>query len=104
MLVVLTTTDSEGVAEAISKTLIEERLAACVQTIPIKSRYWWKGKVEESEEYLLIIKTTEERYEQLERRIKEIHNYTVPEIVALPVKKVYEPYLKWLINEIEVGR
>ncbi len=99
-LVVLTTTDSEDVAENISKKLVEERLAACIQIIPMKSRYWWQGRVEEASEYLLIIKTTDKKYPELERRIKELHNYTVPEILAIPVVRGYKPYLDWLSNEI----
>ncbi len=98
-LVVLTTTDSEEVADRLSRKLVEERLAACIQVIPMRSRYWWEGKVEEASEYLLIIKTTEERYPELEKRIKELHNYTVPEILALPVVEGYGPYLDWLFRE-----
>jgi len=97
---VLTTTDSEEIAERITRTLLEKRLAACIQRTKVTSSYWWKGKIEESKEVLLIIKTSSEKYPELEREIKKIHNYTVPEIVALELKEIQEDYENWLLETL----
>ncbi|WP_068549792.1 divalent-cation tolerance protein CutA [Thermosulfidibacter takaii] len=100
-LMVLTTTDDYEVAKNIAKTLIEEKFAACVQIIPnIESVYWWEGKVEESKEFLIFIKTTKKLYPGLERRIRALHNYSVPEIIAFRIKEGFKKYLQWLEESV----
>lgn len=94
--VVLTTFANMEEAKKIVKALLEEKLAACVQLTEIKSKYWWKGKIESSEEILCLIKTKEKLFEKIEKRIKELHSYTVPEIIMLRIEDGNKEYLKWL--------
>lgn len=94
---VLTTTDSEQLAERIARELVERRLAACVNLVgPVQSVYRWEGQVVSAEERLLIIKTSVERFPQLVSAIRELHSYDVPEIVAIPLSMGDAPYLSWL--------
>ena len=95
--VVFCTARNRREAERLSRQLVEERLAACVSVAPgLKSRYRWKGKIEVASEVLLIIKTSAARYPKLEKRLKALHSYTVPEILAMPVIAGNPDYLKWL--------
>ena len=101
-LVIFVTVGSEDEAEKIAEGLVEERLAACVSIVPkIRSIYTWKGKVEREEELLLIIKTKEELFERVRDRVKELHSYEVPEIIAIPVTNGLKEYLDW-IDEVTV--
>lgn len=93
---------SEAEASTIARTLVEERLAACVNLIaPIRSIYRWRGAIEESRECLLLIKTRTRHYAKLERRIKQMHSYEVPEIVAVPLVQGSRDYLKWIADSTE---
>lgn len=95
--VVLTTASNSKEAEKISKALVENRLAACVNIIPkIGSRYWWKGRVETSSECLLIVKTRKNLFRRLEKKVKAVHSYTLPEIIALPIQTGSKRYLDWI--------
>ena len=99
---VFTTTEKKEDAQKISKEMVEKRLAACVQVVgPIRSTYWWKEKIEEAEEWLCIMKTRNALYRELEKAIKGIHPYEVPEIVALPIVAGSEDYLGWLNQEVK---
>jgi periplasmic divalent cation tolerance protein len=96
-IVVLVTCGSEEEAMRIANSLIEERLAACVNIIsPVHSIYRWEGKILDEKEWMLIIKTQEGRFEDLEKKVKSLHSYSVPEIIALPIVEGSAPYLKWL--------
>ncbi|MBW1912381.1 MAG: divalent-cation tolerance protein CutA [Deltaproteobacteria bacterium] len=98
--VTFTTVDKEEDARKIARNIVEKRLAACAQVIgPITSTFWWKDKIDEVEEWLLILKTRNDLYGKLEKAIKEIHPYEVPEILALPVVAGNQDYLDWLDNE-----
>jgi len=100
-LVVLVTCSSRDEASKIARSVIGEKLAACVNIVEgIHSTYWWKGTIEEDEETLLIIKTRAEKFEKLVERIKELHSYTVPEIIALPIVMGNKDYLNWLDETI----
>jgi len=102
MVMVFSTTSSRGEAEKIARVLVEKKVAACVSISgPIKSMYWWDDKIEESEEYLLIVKTTRSKYEELERAISRVHSYQVPEILAIPIVSALKEYVEWLKEELE---
>jgi len=99
-IVVYVTVGSPHEGERLARALVEERLAACVNRIsPVRSIYRWQGQVEESEEELLIIKTRKDAFEVLKKRIQELHSYSVPEVIALPIVDGNEAYLKWLEGE-----
>ena len=96
-LIVLVTTSSNDEAATIAHSIVSERLAACVNIVgEIQSVYRWEGKVSRDREALMIIKSTDERYPELERRIKELHSYSTPEVVALRIDRGSEQYLNWL--------
>ena len=94
---VLTTADSEELAQRLATALVERRLAACVNIVaPVRSVYRWKGKIVSDEERLLLIKTSAERFRELREVIRELHSYEVPEVIALRIEDGDEAYLKWL--------
>jgi periplasmic divalent cation tolerance protein len=94
---ITTTTEKRQDAEKIADLLVDEKLAACVQIVgPITSIYRWKGHVEKTEEWQCLIKTRQGLYEEIEKTIKSIHPYEVPEMIALPLSKVSKDYLEWL--------
>jgi periplasmic divalent cation tolerance protein len=98
---VTTTTESEEQAKKIADFLVATKLAACVQIVgPITSIYRWKGKVENAQEWLCLIKTREDFYTDIELAIKEMHFYETPEIIAVPIIKGSKEYLQWLDSEI----
>ncbi len=98
---VMTTTASEDDARKIAGALVEERLAACVQVVgPIASTYRWRGAVERAQEYLCLVKTRAEAYGRVEERIRQLHPYEVPEIVALPITAASAAYLAWIDSEV----
>jgi len=95
--IVAITTCPEALAEELAGVLVGERLAACVNQVPgVWSTYAWQGKVTRERESLLVIKTTEERYAALEARVRALHPYDLPEVLALPVQRGSEPYLDWV--------
>jgi len=99
---VITAIEKREDAEEIANAMVEKRLAACVQIVgPIVSTYWWKGNIESAEEWLCIIKSKKELYDELEKAIKEIHPYETPEIFALSVVAGSEDYLKWVSREVK---
>jgi periplasmic divalent cation tolerance protein len=99
--VVFVTTGSGEEAESISRALVDERLAACVNVLPgVTSVYRWQGRVERAAETLLIIKTEQRRLDAVIDRVRALHSYTVPEIVALRIDGGSESYLRWLDGEV----
>jgi periplasmic divalent cation tolerance protein len=98
---IVTTTDKKEDAEKIAMTLVERKLAACVQIAgPIFSTYQWKGNIEKAEEWQCVIKSREDRYKEIEEVIKSIHPYEVPEIIAIPIIAGSGEYLNWLQGEL----
>lgn len=96
-LVVYCTCPDQTTAERIAETLVAERLAACANIVPgLTSIYRWQSQVRREAEVLLIIKTRGVVYSLLETRVRELHPYEVPEIVALPIQAGSAPYLGWL--------
>jgi periplasmic divalent cation tolerance protein len=99
-LVVLCSCPDEATADRIARELVTAQLAACVNRLPgVRSTYRWEGVLQDEPEVLLTIKTTKSRYEELEMRLKALHPYEVPEIIALPVLAGAAPYLAWLAGE-----
>ena len=95
--VVLVTAPSLEDGQTMARALVSERLAACVNVVPgVRSVFFWEGAVQEETEALLLIKTRRERYEALERRILELHAYSVPEVLALRVEAGSRAYLAWV--------
>ena len=96
-LVVLTTCPDEPVAARIARDLVESGLAACVSRVgPVHSTYRWQGAIQDEPEVLLVIKTLTTRYSELEMRLKSLHPYEVPEIIALPLAGGSSDYVAWL--------
>ena len=95
--VVFVTTANREEASRIAEIVVTERSAACVNIVPaVESIYWWEGKVTKENEVLLIIKTTEAAYSRLEHRIRELHSYATPEVIALRIEAGSDAYLEWL--------
>jgi periplasmic divalent cation tolerance protein len=96
-IVVFITTSNADEAAKIARTLVELRLAGCVNIIKdIRSIYSWQGKIEDEPEVLMVVKTQKALFDSLSKKVKELHSYTVPEIIALPIVEGSEDYLKWL--------
>jgi periplasmic divalent cation tolerance protein len=101
--VVLVTCGTLAEAKRIARATVEAKLAACVNVMqnPVESVYRWKGKVEVSREYLLIIKSTARRLLELERLVRSLHRYDVPEFLVLPVDAGSHEYLQWLVESVK---
>jgi periplasmic divalent cation tolerance protein len=101
-LVVLTNCPDDQSAERIARALVENQLAACVNRLaPVASIFRWQGAVEEADEVPLLIKCTRERYPAVEQAIRQLHPYSVPEIIALPITAGFAPYLRWVAEETQ---
>ena len=90
------TVGSEEEAASIGKKLIEERLAACVNILPVKSVYRWEDSIEEDSEVVMFIKTRSSRAEEVSERVKSLHSYDIPCIVVLPIQQGNPDYLQWI--------
>ena len=102
--VCLSTASSDEEAAKIAKALVEEELAACVNLVPaVRSIYRWQGKIEDGAEVLMVIKTRRALIDALTARIKALHSYTVPEVVALPILGGNPEYLAWLVDSTRRG-
>ena len=100
-IVVFVTVGSAKEGEGLARAIVEERLAACVNRIKgVQSIYRWQGQVEQSEEELLIIKTRRDLFDRLKKRVQELHSYSVPEVIALPILDGSANYLRWLEDEL----
>jgi len=99
---VLTTAGSKEEARKIARALVERRLAACVNMVPqIESIYRWEGKVEDAQEWLLVIKTTGPAFERVRDVIKELHSYEVPECICISIENGSPDYLKWIGDSVD---
>jgi len=95
--VVLTTCANAEEGARIAEELVRQRLAACVNVIPgVTSVYRWEDKLEHSKEVILVIKSKPKLFDEIARMIKNLHSYSCPEIVSLPIESGFEPYLKWV--------
>ena len=99
-MVVLVTASSQEEARSIAEAIVSERLAACANIIgEVRSIYRWEGEVRDEPEVLMIIKSRAEHFGALEARIRELHSYSVPEIIALKISDGSAPYMDWLFRE-----
>jgi len=96
-IVVLVTVSSSAEGERIAETVVSEHLAACVNRVgPIRSTYFWEGRVQDDEEWLLVMKTRAAGFAALAARVQALHSYQTPEVIALPIVEGTEAYLGWL--------
>ncbi|MBU0663155.1 MAG: divalent-cation tolerance protein CutA [Proteobacteria bacterium] len=102
-LLISTTFESRVDADKMASMLLEKRFIACAQiTGPIRSTYWWQGEIVSSEEYLLVMKSDESLYNDLEQVIREFHSYETPEIIATAITHLSEDYRQWLEKELQI--
>lgn len=95
--VVLITVCSKKEAEKIGRCLLKEKLAACINIIDkVHSLFWWQAKIDCARELLLVVKSRKDKLKPLIKKVKSLHSYTVPEIIALPIVAGYGPYLEWI--------
>ena len=100
IIIVLATASSKKEATKIARAMIEENRAACVNILPgVTSIYHWQGKVQNSQEVLLIFKTTKRQYSELEKSICAMHSYEVPEVISISVNKGWPPYVDWVMGK-----
>lgn len=98
---VVTTTETQDQARAIAREAVQSRVAACAQVLgPLISTFWWQGAVEEAAEYLCVMKTRADAFEALERTIRRLHPYDVPEILSFSIHSGATDYLAWLGSEV----
>ncbi|MCM8791699.1 MAG: divalent-cation tolerance protein CutA [Candidatus Omnitrophica bacterium] len=99
--IIFVTCASRREAKRIAISLIKERLVACVNIIDkVESFFWWQGKVDYAKEFLLIIKSNKKKFPKIEKKIKELHSYKVPEIITLEIVEGEKNYLRWLDESI----
>jgi periplasmic divalent cation tolerance protein len=103
VLVVLITAANRREAVSIAEAVVRRKLAACANLIPsVTSIFHWKGRVHKSREVLLMMKTSARRYPALERLVRSMHSYEVPEIIAFTIDKGLDPYLEWVLKETAI--
>jgi periplasmic divalent cation tolerance protein len=99
--IVFVTTPNRATSLKLARLLVGKRLAACVNILPgLQSHYWWKGKVETASEELLMVKTLASQLPKLEAAVQKVHPYEICEIIALPVLRGNEPYLRWISESL----
>ena len=104
-IVVLSTCGSPEEADRLARSLVEQRLAACVSVIPgINSHFWWQGRLETAQECLLLIKSSRESFDQLRSAVEQAHSYEIPEVIALPVVDGALNYLNWIDVNLAAGQ
>ncbi len=102
---VQTTASSEDEAHRLAAALLEARLAACVQVVgPVRSRYWWQGRLESATEWLCLAKTTQDRVEEATALLRAAHSYDTPEVIAVPIVGGGEDYLQWIADAVHDDR
>jgi len=103
-IVVLMTASSAEEAKRIAESLVNQKLAACVQILPgMESVYVWKGETQYEPEVLVLAKTTRNNFAELERQVRALHSYETPEIIALPIISGSQPYLEWLSGSCDAS-
>jgi len=100
---IMTTVDSDAQADTLCTVLIEQNLAACIQELPVFSRYRWQGEIQRDREILLLVKTAASIADAAMQAIERHHDYDVPEILVVPVTAGLPAYLQWLVTETGTG-
>lgn len=100
MILILTTTDKKSLAQEIGNELLKKKLVACCSILPMESAYWWKGKITNAKEFQLILKTKPENFAKVEKVIKALHTYELPEVISINIEKAGKDYLTWIEKEI----
>ena len=103
-IIVLMTTATREEAEKITRNLLDQKLIACANMVgPVSSLFWWKEKISQEDEFLVLMKTRSDLFEKLATKIKQMHSYEVPEIIAVPIAKGEQSYLEWLSGSLREG-
>ena len=103
--IVLTTVSSDKEAESLSNILAKSKYVACINILPdVKSKYMWKGKLQNTKELILMIKTRKDYFKYLESLIKKNHSYQVPEILCIDIANISADYSNWIISELNVKK
>ena len=103
-IVVFVTCGNPEQAKKLAQSLVEKRLAACVNILPgVNSWYWWEDKVTEDQEVLLIIKSSRKKFAELEKDVQRLHSYAVPEVIAVQIVEGSENYLRWIEGSLQDG-
>ncbi len=101
-IVVFVTAKDKSEAERIAQGLLEAKLVACVNILDgVKSMFWWEGKVDHSQEALLILKSRKDRFSHIVEKVKSLHSYDLPEIIALPIIEGSKDYLAWIDSSVQ---
>jgi periplasmic divalent cation tolerance protein len=100
-IIILSTAANKEEAEKIANTLLEKHLIACANIMPVSSRYWWEGKIECSGEFLLVMKSRRELFDEVVLLVKGLHSYEVPEVLALPIVAGSEKYFGWMADVLK---
>ena len=101
-IVVFVTAKDKAEAERIARGLLEDKLVACVNILDgVKSMFWWEGKVDQSPEALLILKSRKDRFSHIVKKVKSLHSYDLPEIIAMPIVEGSEDYLDWIDSSVQ---
>jgi periplasmic divalent cation tolerance protein len=101
----MVTTSNREEAEKIAHGLLDEKLIACANIAgPVSSLFWWAGKVESAEEHILLVKSRFDLFEKLSEKVKALHSYEVPEIIALPIVKGSQAYVEWLDRSLKPAK
>jgi len=96
-IIVFMTTGSKREAQRIAQALLEKRLIACANIYgPVESHFWWQGKIEKANEFLVLMKSHQSLFSKLSNTAKKMHGYDVPEILGVSIVEGFQPYLKWL--------
>ena len=100
-ILIVVTVSSKEEAEKIATALLKKKLIACANIFgPVASHFWWQGKIDKAEEYVMFMKTKRELFKQVASNVKQLHSYEVPEIIALPIIEGFKPYLEWIDNSL----
>ena len=103
-IIVLVTAPNKEEAEKIAHSLLNERLIACANIIgPVHSLFWWQDKIDEAQEHIILMKTRKDLFSKLSEKVKSLHSYQVPEIIAIPIVEGFKPYMEWLESSLRTN-